>query len=90
MSRKLIAHQTIDIVKPLMAWFKGAAHRRALADMPEYLLKDIGLHRDEQGGVAGYAVDAAPVPAPTPAKVVPFAPSRPGGKPSRPQKPLAA
>ena len=95
MSRKLIAHQPIDIVKPLMAWFKGAAHRRTLADMPEYLLKDIGLHRDEQGGVAGYAADATPVQTPAPeapasAKVVPFAPSRPGGKPSRPQKPLAA
>ena len=41
MSRKLIAHQTIDIVKPLMAWFKGAAHRRTLADMPPARFKPL-------------------------------------------------
>ena len=52
MSRKLIAQQPTAIVKPLMAWFRGTAERRTLADMPDYVLKDIGLRRDQLPGLA--------------------------------------
>jgi uncharacterized protein YjiS (DUF1127 family) len=98
MSSKLIAYQPTDIVAPLMAWFKGATGRRTLADMPDYLLKDIGVRRDQLAGLAAGAlasdaaetvVAPAPAPAHGPAKVVPFGPRRKGGA-ARPEKPMAA
>lgn len=100
MLRKLIAQQPTAIVKPLMAWFRGTAERRTLADMPDYLLRDIGLRRDQLPGLAdevaagpAASAEGRPEPRPEPrpaAQVVDMTAARARKKPARPEKPMAA
>ena len=84
------------IIAAVKAWLRAIDDRRQLAEMPDYLLKDIGLRRDQidAGGVwrEDIAPAAASAPARRPAKVVAIAPAaaRPEHKPAAPEKHLAA
>lgn len=87
------------IVAAIKAWLRAIEDRRHLAEMPDYLLKDIGLRRDQIDAGGVWREDAAPAPAAAPApkeapagrpaKVVAIAPAavaRPADKPAAPEK----
>jgi len=54
---------TAGLWQPVARWIRAANDRRTLADMPDYLLQDIGLRRDQIDGV-GDAVYVADTIAP--------------------------
>jgi uncharacterized protein YjiS (DUF1127 family) len=99
MSRTLAPFSlTADVMKPVAAWIRNLSGRRALADMPDYLLSDIGLRRDQIDALGAWREDAAPATAAAHATARPSADvvaitpamARPGTKPTHPEKPLAA
>lgn len=93
MPRKLTAVVPTSIVAPILAWLRNARDRRTLADMPDYLLKDIGLRRDEIDNIGVIVREqAAPMPAQArpAATVVALPTAKSANKPSPPEKPMAA
>ena len=82
------------IIATIKAWLRAIEDRRALAEMPDYLLNDIGLRRDQIDAGGLWREGTAPAPAPKEAqarpsaKVVAIAPAaaRPENKPATPEK----
>jgi len=95
MPRKNITAVAARLWKPVRAWLRAIDDRRALAELPDYLLKDIGLRRDQiDAGAAGaWREEAAVAPAasrPT-LKVIAAAPAaRLATKTAAPKENLAA
>ncbi len=88
------------IIAAVNAWLRAVNDRRTLADMPDYLLKDIGLRREQvDAAIAGGAWrdDVAQAPAGVQAKARPALTvvataqaARPATKPAAPKENLAA
>jgi len=78
------------IIAAVRAWLRAIDDRRHLAEMPDYLLKDIGLRRDQIDAGGVWREDIAPAAAKVrpSAKVVAIAPAapRPEQKPAAPEK----
>ncbi|MBI2584744.1 MAG: DUF1127 domain-containing protein [Rhodospirillales bacterium] len=79
------------IIAAVKAWLRAIEDRRHLAEMPDYLLKDIGLRRDQIDAGGVWREDIAPAAAKVrpSAKVVAIAPAavaRPADKPAAPEK----
>ena len=78
------------IIAAVRAWLRAIDDRRQLAEMPDYLLKDIGLRRDQIDAGGVWREDIAPAAAKVrpSAKVVAIAPAapRPEHKPAAPEK----
>ncbi len=86
---------TAGLWQPIAHWFRDINDRRALADMPDYLLRDIGLSRGQiDAALAGSLVTGndtvTPAPARAAAEVVAFDRARGSADAPRPQKPMAA
>jgi len=78
------------IIAAVRAWLRAIDDRRQLAEMPDYLLKDIGLRRDQIDAGGLWRDDIAPAAAKVrpSAKVVAIAPvaARSADKPAAPEK----
>lgn len=95
MSRTLSPLRPTDgLMKSIAAWIRTVNARRMLADMPDYLLRDMGIRRDQIDGIGEIVVldEATPAPAiarPS-AEVIDITPARASQEPQRPEKPIAA
>lgn len=86
---------TAGLMKPIIAWIRNANDRRLLADMPDYLLKDIGLRRDQIADIGDAVIvrdeiEPARASFRRSAEVIDLAPEKASDKPERPEKPMAA
>lgn len=95
MSRSLSRLRLTDgLMKSLAAWIRNVNARRMLAEMPDYLLRDMGIRRDQIDSIGEIVVldEATPAPAiarPS-AEVIALTPARPTDNPQKPEKPIAA
>jgi len=88
------------IIAAVKGWLRAVNDRRALAEMPDYLLSDIGLRRDQVDAATAGGVwrdEAAQAPAAIQAKARPALKvvaaaeaARPVTKPATPKENLAA
>jgi len=93
MPRNTIAAVAARLWNPVRAWLRPIDDRRQLAELPDYLLNDIGLRRDQINAVGAWRDEVAVAPAagrPT-LKVIAAAPAAlPATKTAAPKENLAA
>ena len=78
------------MTKALVRRFRRREAARALADLPDYLLDDIGVRRDQLAGFAGEIGAPAETPLPTPLRFVVDRSDRARANAVVPENPLAA